>query len=96
MGTLLVFFVLVSYFALRSLFSPLTTILCVQPAGLSHMADDVPGGNLPCVRVGAHKQIRVSTQGLLMHPTEIQLDRSCKTLQKKLAVTGKENDTSKG
>lgn len=88
MGTLLVLFVLVSYFALRSLFSPLTTILCVQPAGLSHMADDVPGGNLPCVRVGAHKQIHVSTQGLLMHPTEIQLGRSRKTPHKKLAVAG--------
>lgn len=96
MGTLLVFFGLVSYFALRSLFSPLTTILCVRPAGLIHMADDVPGGNLPCVRVGTHKQIRVCTCGLLMHPTEIQLGSSRKTPQKQLAVAGKENDTSKG
>lgn len=41
------------------LFSLLTISLCVWPAGLRHMADNVHGGHLPCVWAWAHKQTPV-------------------------------------
>lgn len=54
-GNLFNVIIFVSCFVLRSLFSLLTISLCVWPAGLNYMADDVHAGNLPCVWAGAHK-----------------------------------------
>lgn len=59
--TVFLFWLAVLHLGHRFHHSPFS--LCVRPAGLSHVADDVHGGNLPCIQVGAHKQIRVYTHG---------------------------------